>query len=530
MVVASVAVASPTLVYRDDPLYVRARQVALAAGGPAPPLTSPITHAELDFMLSCIEADRLEGELLAEYLELRRLLVRTADDPLGTIGLRATGELYLHTSDDPAAWRYWYPDRRPALSLPIRAWPVASLYVEFDLDWRRNYPFFPGTTRQVADPDPMTNIPFDPLTSDVQFPFRGLISLAGERWSVQFGRSRVSMGSGVAGSLFLSDHVDYHEYLMASVYGRLLTYRALYLDLEPWVGASQQDSLADRMFFAHRIEMRPFPWLSLAANDGFILADRPIELRYLNPLMIMHSWFIPQYGNSLLNFEFAVRPVAGLEVYGHFAIEQLQSAVEQERGYAEDDPDAFGYLAGIEYARPLSFGWLTVGTEWAFLDPWMYIGRTVDNSFTWRRLVQAEHVIPSGAKMLVEKPLGYPAGADYYEVLVHARADLVSRYAIAAQARFAAKGENQVGRSPDVVDAADALRRTPSGDAPEYIVHGRVAANVLLGRFTLRTLRFEAHTGAVLDVLRVTNRGFDPGTVLRDVQFSPYLSVTLGGQ
>ncbi len=523
------AAALPTLVYRDDPEYALARRLALAAGSAPPSAVSPLTAGELRLVLDEIDLDALPAGLVPEYRALRRRLTGDPEgDPVGSIGLVFSPELYLHTSGEPDAWRYWYPHRRPVLSMPIRAKPLAPLVIEFDLDWRRNYPFFPGTDRDTPNPNPVTNVPVDVLESDVQFPFRALVSAGGERWSLQYGRGLVALGSGESGSLFLSDHVDYHEYLMASVWGRLFTYRALYLDLEAHYTGG--DAVDNRMFFAHRIEMRPAPWLSLAANDGWIYAGPPLELRYFNPLMIMHSWFLPQRGNSLLNFEAAIRPVRGLEVYGHFAIEQLQIALEEERGYAADDPDALGFLAGVEYALPIPVGWLTVGMEWVHLDPWMYIGRNLPTSFTYRRLVQAEHVrnpegVPVGDKVLVEKPLGYPAGPDYYEVLVHATADLRERLTLGLQARLAAKGENELGRPVEVEDPADAARRTPSGDAPQRLLHARLAADVLIGELRLSSVPLELRAGAVVDAIRVLNRGYEAGRVLRDLQFSPYVSV-----
>ena len=521
--------AGPTLVYRDDPLFVQARRLALAAGSAPPSLTSPITYSELSLVLDMIDVEALSDELLEVYRDLRqRIAAEPGPEPTGSIKIEATAEAYLHTSDDPGAWRYWYPDRRAFLSIPIRAWPIPGLHIAFDLDWRKNYPFFPGTALVTVDPDPVSNLPLKVLDTDVQFPFQALVSLGGDRWSVQFGRSLVSLGSGVSGSLLLSDHVEYHDFLMASVFGRAFTYRALYLDLEAWRTASTP--VDDRMFFAHRIEMRPFPWLSLVANDAFIYAERPIELRYFNPLMLMHNWFVPRFGNSLFSFEMALRPFGGLEMYAHLAIEQLQSAVERERGYADGEPEAMGYLAGLEYTRPLTFGgraagWLTIGTEWVYLDPWMYLGRTDLNTFSYRRRVQAEHVIPAGAKVLVEKSLGYPTGPDYYEVLLHGRLDLDPRYSVAVEARYAAKGENDIGRPLEVTDPEDALRRTPSGDSPELILHARIAADVLVGQFAIGSVPLEVRAGAIFDALRVLNRGYEEGATLRDLQLSPYLSI-----
>ena len=521
--------ADPRLIYRTDAVYDQVRSLALEAQVPPPSRTSPITAAELSLVLDRIDSTTLDPEQLRQYRGLREVLAAPGAEvgqfePVGTVGLVTATELYLHTAGDADEWMYWYPDRKPLLSIPIRARPVSFLAIELDLDWRKNYPLFPGTGLATVNPDPLSNIPFNTLESDVQFPFHALVSLGGERWSLQFGRSRVALGFGEGGSLFVSDHVDYHEFLMASVFGHLASYRALYLDLESWSSSPPEE----RMFFAHRIELRPWDWLSLAANDGFVVAELPIELRYYNPLMIMHSWFVPNFGNSLLNFEFALRPISGLELYGHLGIDQLSSALERERGYADGEPQALGFLAGAQYVWSAAGVELTAGTEWAFLDPWMYLGRTELGSFTYRRRVQAENVLPAGAKVLIEKALGYPAGPDYYRTMAYATSRFPGGHAAAVELGFAAKGENNVGRFLPPVNDADALRITPSGPAPEFIFHIRAAGDAALASFLVATLPVELHAGGVLDFIRVVNNDFQAGAVLTDVQFSPYVLLAIG--
>lgn len=525
-VAASPLGADPSLVARDDPLYREVRRLALIAGSPPPSRMSPLTRYELLLALERIPAEALSGRALADYRRTREALEDAAAfaGPRASAAVRTTLEGYLHTGDEADEWRYSYPDRAPLLSVPLRVRPLAAVAIEFDLDWRKNYATFPGSSVTTVNPDPFTNIPFDVRETDVQFPFHAVVSLGGPRWSVQAGRARLSAGSGEGGSLVLSDHVEFHDFLMASVYGHLATYRAIYVDLEAWTNASV--TADDRMFFLHRIELRPTSWLSLAANDGFIFAGKPIELRYFNPLMVMHSWFVPLYGNSILLFEAAVRPFAGLEVYAHLSIDQLQAGTELDRDYSASEPEALGYLAGVEYTRPFDAGWITVGTEWVFLDPWMYLGRTLLGSFTYRRRVQAENALPEATKVLVEKSLGYPTGPDSWEATVYARADLFERYALAAEAGAGARGENGVGRFLPVTDEADALRETPSGDAPEIVLHGRLAGDALIARFGDEARSRELRAGAVVDLVRIANDDHVAGAVYRDLQLAPYVSFT----
>ena len=525
------APANPTTTTPDDPLFQTVRRLALLAGQSPPSAISPISYGELEAVLRRLDVERLTpGQQDLYRTALRQVVAGASPVPGGTVAIKSTLEGYFHSSDDADEWLYWYPDRRSLLSIPIRVSPVPGIGISMDLDWRRNYPIFPGYDLDVyetIDADPVSNVLTDIRETDVQFPFHALLTAAGSGWSVQFGRSRIGWGVGHTGSLLLSDHVDYHDFLMAGLYGELFSYRGLYLDLEPWLNAGGTDD--DRVYLAHRIEFRPSPWLTLAANEALVFHGKPMELRYLNPLIILHSWFIPNYGNSMINLELSVRPVRGLEVWGHLAIDQVQSAIEEERGYADSEPEALGYLAGAEYVLPLTGAWLTVGTEWAYLDPWMYIGRDIMGSFTCRRRVQAEHVLPAGAKVIVEKSLGYPGGPDYHGVTGFAQldvdADSGADLAFSLDLSFFANGEKEVGVSLPPVDEYDAMRVTPSGVA-EYILAARVTADGTFLETELWGVPIELSGGAVLDVVRIENNDHMSGELLWDVQFSPYLSMS----
>ena len=519
--------ANPGTATTHDPVYRSVRRLALATGGSPPSAVSPISFAELESVLRNLDVDRLSEQELEEYREVLRFVsAEPPETPDGTVAVVSTVELYLHSSDEQDEWLYWYPDRRPLLSIPFRVYPASGLGITADLDWRKNYPVYPGyeSTYTTVAPDPMSNVFGDLRETDVQFPFQAMLTAAGTSWSVQFGRSRIGWGLGHDGSLLLSDHVDYHDFFMASLFGKVASYRGLYLDLEPWLNGGGTDP--DRVYLGHRVELRPVPWLTLAANEALVFHGKPIELRYLNPLVILHSWFIPQYGNSMINLEASVRPLGGLEVWGHLAIDQIQSAIEEDRGYADSEPEAMGYLAGAAYTLPVREAWLTVGTEWSYLDPWMYIGRDLLGGFSYRRRVQAENVLPNGAKVIVEKSLGYPYGPDYYGVTGFAELEAAGDYRFTLDVGFHAKGENDVGRVLPPVDEPDAARVTPSGPAPEFVASARLTADGTFLETELWGIPIRLSGGAVLDVVRVLNNDHQSGVILWDAQFSPSISLT----
>ncbi|TVQ28722.1 MAG: hypothetical protein EA382_01400 [Spirochaetaceae bacterium] len=517
--VAGTLYADPGLVSRHDSLYVTTRRLALVAGSQPPPAVTPITRGELRTYAMRIDADRLSASQRSQLAALLDEL-SLRQTPNASVAPSVTIEGYLHLSDDADEWIYTYPHRRSLLSIPMRFQPAPVLSIEVDLDWRKNYPTYPG--RETFVPDPVWNVPQDIRETEVQFPHRAMVSAGGDWWSVQMGRGVVGAGTVESGSVFLGDHVEWHEYAMASVFGRIASYRAIYIDLEAW--SESITPVPDRMMFVHRVDLRPWNWLTLAYSDGFMIHDKTVELRYLNPLMFMHSWFIPDYGNSMYNFEVSVRPLPGLEIYAHIAPEQVQSAYERERGYGLTEPEGLAYLAGAQYATQIGPAWVTAGTEWVYLDPWMYIGRSVLGSFSYRRLVQAENAAPDGAKVLVEKSIGYPAGPDHYSATVYGRADFGPRLLVGASLRYGADGENTLGGDIQGLTEEQAQVRTPSGDAPEYFLHGRLSADSRLARFEPFGVPMELHAGALIDVIHIWNNDHVDGASLFDVQFSPYLS------
>ena len=539
-----------TLVHADDALARAVARLCLAAQTAPPPAVSPLPATELERALLRIPAGRLSPRLQAEHrrlLELTRARITpdslrpdgTADPltaqfapagngparpPAGRVGAVSTLEGYFHSGSQADEWRYAYPDRTSLLTVPVRVWPLPNLYVRVDVDLKQNYTTYPGT--ETINPDPLVNVPLDVREVHAQFPDVAVLSAAGRHWSVQWGRDRAGWGLGETGSLILGDHNEYYDFVSAALVSDLVSYRALYVDLEPWTdGGGTAD---ERAAIYHRLEGTFFPWLTATANELMLFTNKPMELRYLNPFYFMHNYFIPGLSNSLVSLELALRPLPGLEIYGHFAMDQIQSGLERERGtYVNYEPEAFGYLAGARYTMPIAPGWITMGTEWVFTDPWMFLGRTRLQSLTYRRRVQAENVDPNGTKIIVERSLGYPEGSDYYGITLYTDAVLWTHYRLTAQARYAVKGENTVSRPVDVADEADALRETPSGPAPETRLEGRLEGRADLARFPVLGLPARLEAAFTLDLIHEWNDDQNEGRRYTDVQFSPSITFSV---
>ena len=126
-----------------------------------------------------------------------------------------------------------------------------------------------------------------------------------------------------------------------------------------------------------------------------MVGNSPLELRYLNPMMIFHSFFswddYPQWGSGKgdyigsvfsLDLEWAFRP--GWALYGQIVINEFSTPYEAAN-FPDQPPRGMGYLLGAEYVHTLSnwiFSWYG---ELVYTDPFLYTLSSPFGSMIWMR-------------------------------------------------------------------------------------------------------------------------------------------------
>ena len=173
-----------------------------------------------------------------------------------------------------------------------------------------------------------------------------------------------------------------------------------------------------KFLYLHSFDFIPFKWLKCGVVEGTQI-NAPFELRYLNPLMIMHSfgswteycndWEEAAYGEAhvcaYMGIKVEVVPCKNLRFYLLYSQNEITMPNEQgENGCTM--PNSLGGQLGFELNIPESTGgWFTTGFEAIYTTPWLYLKQGSDWS-----LYRTRTDMQSGTK--INSWLGTPYGPD----------------------------------------------------------------------------------------------------------------------
>lgn len=504
-------------VFPSDSLQAQlVNDLLLAEGHAAMSASGPYTAAELfaelsrlnsssgvvDALRSDVEADLLPRPIYAES-ERFRLFVEPA----------LTAELAAHTLSGSGDWARTREERRPVISLPL----------SFDLGDGFHASMLPVIGFEPAyieaNPDKLFNVPTDFGQIDFLFPYRAYLSVGADTWTVQMGRDRLSWGNGGTGNLVLSDAADVHEFIRFAAFVRGFKYHATYVGLEHWNDGDISQMANDRRgYIAHRIEARLWDRISLALTEALVFESPNLQLRFFNPFMVFHNWFLnDHHGNIIFGIEADATVARGLAAYGQVAIDQLTSAYERERYGVDAYPQSYGILGGVRYRTQLGPGLLAVDAEYANTSPWMYIIEG-QPSLTIDRRVLSNTL---GSIYLITKPLGYRYGPDTMVVDLSARYRFVAGPSFRLGVHHRQTGEVSLDSPYETGPEAIAMR-TPSGDSPQKHTIVRLGADVHLGDIHSSLWPFSVGTDVAF--VGVRNRDNVAGADDRDVQVAIWVT------
>ncbi|RKX29981.1 MAG: hypothetical protein DRP47_00330 [Candidatus Zixiibacteriota bacterium] len=148
-------------------------------------------------------------------------------------------------------------------------------------------------------------------------------------------------------SLALASNVSMDGLAYSFRWGRLtLSYRLAHLDgLNP--DEDDVDQFENRYFASHRLDLH----LSSRCRIGFFETaifggpGRQIELYYLNPLIFFHSSQLNegQNDNTLLGFDFDLKPAGGLKLFGQLLVDDFQI---DRKSQGDEEPSEYAVLIG----------------------------------------------------------------------------------------------------------------------------------------------------------------------------------------
>ncbi|MDR0998451.1 MAG: hypothetical protein LBL70_05230 [Treponema sp.] len=401
------------LVFFSSPLFPLPPQKTIYPGEwPYDALTALALEQKIvlftDSMISVTQAQSMLAEIDEESLspqgkELYRSLSSwLRGRPFISLGSGALGfeaqpsvnpEFYFRSNKD-IDYRYGNNKRRPFLELPLTLsfspWISAGMDVAAEQKLEAaffddNYINFPaGDTFEF-------NIPRRAyLNLGVPFPFAlpgELPGSSGFRFALGVGEN--FLGRTKTGSIILSDQMKYASYGILTLYSPKIKYSANVMQLD-----------VNKYFYFHHAEARLFKIASLSVVEG-LMVNAPLELRFLNPLAIYHSFAAySEYGNykddlppgedfddddsrvgSFFGMKLEVQPVKYLRVYALWALNEVQTAGEKQDDPDALKPDSMALQGGLEFILPAGAAYWSFGLEGVYTFPYVYVLRGKNWSF-----------------------------------------------------------------------------------------------------------------------------------------------------
>jgi hypothetical protein len=257
-----------------------------------------------------------------------------------------------------------------------------------------------------------------------------------ENSGVQFriGIGENFFGRTQTGSIILSDYMKDATYGSLSIYSPAVKYSGNIMQLD-----------MDKYFYFHQLGMRFFKKVSLSAVEG-LMVNAPMELRFLNPVMIYHSFSAySDYGDYLEDRDNRIASFFGLKLevqflkharfYGLWALNELATVGERE-GLGENDlnalkPDSMAFQLGSEAIIPTAGGYWSFGIEGVYAYPYVYVLRSDAWSFYKSKTSRTEQ-----SQFWTGTPLGPDTAAASFWAGFHA-----PRWSLSGSFLFAAQGE-----------------------------------------------------------------------------------------
>lgn len=227
----------------------------------------------------------------------------------------------------------------------------------------------------------------------------GTIGWEWEKWGLNatFGRTGLQIGRSLTGSVIYNNSFDTQCFFQFNVFCQYLKYAMDITQIEP-----------GKYLYLHQVEVTPWKFIKLALVEGTLI-NEPFEIRYLNPLMIMHSfgsWMDYSddkeediYGESHVCAYLAAMldlvPCRGLRIYALYAQNEIQASYELGSASSRAIPNGIGTQVGFELNIPHEEGFFHLAAEAVYTTPFLYTKQGADWSlFSKRTDFQHESDIP----------------------------------------------------------------------------------------------------------------------------------------
>lgn len=386
---------SQTLVPAGHWVYDDLNLLCMETGTVSFAVSEPRTIGELKIYLNQIDKSRLSASALAVYNKIESFFNKkypgfNSDVIDFGFAVDLALEGYYKTNKD-INWVYPYQKRKALVDIPF-GFNIGDYFtVVSSLTAAQN-------VEAMIAHDNYVNIPLPISKFDINFPHNAYASLGfmfSEKTGINFriARGYQSIGQSETGSVILSDYCSNESYAELSVFSPKFRYASNVTELNPPKG--KEDNPDPSYMYLHSLEFRFLEKLTFTLLEG-VLVNAPLELRFLNPLMIMHGYasWNDYYGNgnnpkkdvvkkeaSLLGLNLNYVPCPGVKLYFLYAMNQFQTAYERKNWPDMPIPNAIALQGGLDLAFPVAKGYFCADLEGVYATPYMYLMEGSDWSY-----------------------------------------------------------------------------------------------------------------------------------------------------
>lgn len=479
----------------SDDIYQDMDALYAIAGEVVPSTSRPWSQGEAQLILHRIDSASLPVSGRRLYDRLSKIVDSDLRWKFGDgfelgLGLETSVEMYAHSNGESfkidTDWIYNYERRTPFLRATLDMGLYNYFYTFCDLQYAygrysdENGTFFEpsspvGALITQADLDTYEvlvcsaseqyvnpfglNIPPQSALFEFDWPKRAFVSFGGKTWNLFFGRDKITWGNSHIGNFILDSHVQYHDMARLSLYSDHFKYEwaNLFFKTHPGRDETTPETMS-RLLMAHRLEFRPWSWLSFVISENIMYQAPSLNMKYLNPGFIFHNLNDRSMFNAIGYAELALMPLKGWLIYGQFVLDQARAPNE-----GDEQSNAWGVSVGTEYTHGLGDGYMTSDIEFAYTMPVLYRRDKVDflmyqDSYTLGR----SHVLKLNY-------IGFPYGGDVMMLHVDVSYHLPGSFQAGLKLEGILKGEMNMFASHSVSgdnnEKPNYPGGAPSGDA-----------------------------------------------------------------
>ncbi|MCQ2411838.1 MAG: hypothetical protein MJ057_02680 [Sphaerochaetaceae bacterium] len=481
-----------------------------------PSTNRPWSDAQARRILSRVDAVSLSRVALSLYDEILKSLDeglrwKFSDDFQLSAGINFGLDLYAHSNPDQfnteTDWERSYHERQSLMKVYFEFTSGDYFYTTSDIhykwsraDYNDHYGKYIGSNKLSKDgyvgsykPDDTsyyvdrsywftqrlgTNFFTNTMNFSFIWPKRAVFSLGGDRWNFSINRDVLSMGNANFGNLLVDSH-DFSDFARLTMFGDYFNYDLVLMFLNTLVSDNEQHATTEgRMFMIHTLQFRAWDRISFTASENVMYKYENFDPLYLNPAFIYHNLNNRAMFNALAYLEVNASVLPGLEVYAQYAMDQARAPHE-----GDNQSDASGIVAGVQYTNALGNGVLTSYAEFASTTPLLYRRDIVDfirvNRYWSHSALDGSF---GGGHVPFFDYIGFPYGGDCLMLELRSTYTSLANWKASAFARAVEKGNMNMFKSHSNSGYND-------GDA-NYA--GKTPSGAVIKQFVVCGLEFDA--------------------------------------